>query len=277
MQVPFVKSHGLGNDYLVLVEDQIPFALTPDAIRRLCDRHIGIGSDGVLLKVDAGDADFGIRIFNPDGSEAEKSGNGLRIFCKFLYEHGHTSRTQFTVNTLGGVVAARLEVEEGRVKSVRVEMGQAVIDRRITALMIDGRKLDVTALSMGNPHCVVIVDDLEQVDLHRLGPLIEKNSAFPRRTNVQFAQVLSRREVTALVWERGAGATAASGSSACAVAVACFDKGLVDGQVVARMPGGELVIEVDGNLDVTMSGPAQEICSGVLSQEMVEALVAGGP
>lgn len=266
----FVRSHGLGNDYLVMDAQRIGFRLTPERIRAICHRNTGVGSDGILLNVPAKGtgADFALRILNPDGSEAEKSGNGLRIFSKFLYDHGYTRKTEFTVHTLGGVVRSQLILRRGRCVAVRVEMGKAVIDRALTRLEVEGQTLEVTSLSVGNPHCVTIVEDLAKVDLMKLGPLIENHPAFPNRTNVQFAQVLDRNHVRALIWERGAGHTLASGSSSCAVAVACYDKGLVDGSVTVQMEGGNLTIEVDKSLNLVMTGPVEEVCTGRFSPEL---------
>jgi diaminopimelate epimerase len=264
----FVRSHGLGNDYLVMDSTKLGYMLTPERIRAICHRHTGVGADGIVALVKTKKADFGMRIFNPDGSEAEKSGNGLRIFAKFLFDHGYTKKQQFTIQTLGGIVSARLFLKGRRVAAVRVEMGRAVIDRKLTRLEVGGQLLNVTSLSVGNPHCVTIVEDLSKVDWRRLGPLIENHKAFPNRTNVQFAQVLSRSDVRALIWERGAGHTLASGSSSCAVAAACFDKGLVDSPVTVRMEGGDLTIELDANLNLVMTGPVEEVCAGKLSADL---------
>jgi diaminopimelate epimerase len=268
----FVKSHGLGNDYLVVDPEKVAFALTPDAVRWLCDRNRGVGSDGVLAVTPPRGADFAVRIHNPDGSEAEKSGNGLRIFAKYLYDHGYTRAERFTIDTLGGRVTAQLRVGEGRVTAVRVDMGRAVIDRSVTRLDVDGRTLDVTVLSVGNPHCVSIVPDLAAVDLFRLGPRIEAHPQFPLRTNVQFAQVIDRAHVRALIWERGAGHTLASGSSSCAVVVACRDRGLVDDLVTVQMEGGDLEILVRPDGELEMEGPVEEVCTGTLSVEMLRRL-----
>jgi diaminopimelate epimerase len=262
----FVRSHGLGNDYLVM--DGVK--LTPAQIRTICHRNTGVGSDGILLNVPAQGkgTDFALRILNPDGSEAEKSGNGLRIFSKFLYDHGYTKKTAFTIHTLGGVVRAKLILRQNRCVAVRVDMGRALIDRQLTSLTVAGQTLRVTSLSVGNPHCVTIVDDLKSVDLLKLGPLIENHPAFPKRTNVQFAQVLDRANVRALIWERGAGHTLASGSSSCAVAVACFDQGLVDGRVTIQMEGGNLTIALDRDLNLVMTGPVEEVCTGRFSADL---------
>jgi diaminopimelate epimerase len=268
MMVDFVRSHGLGNDYLVVDATTLAFELTPERVRLICDRHTGVGSDGVLAVVETKEADFGLRIFNPDGSEAEKSGNGLRIAAKYLYDHGYTKRAEFAIHTRGGIVQVQLLLEDGRVTAVRVEMGQAAINRSLTQLTVDGHTFGIVALSVGNPHCVIIVDDLAQIDLPRLGPLIERHAAFPNRTNVQFAQVLSRADIRALIWERGAGHTLASGSSSCAIAAACRDRGLVDDRVTVHMEGGDLLIEVDAQLNLVMTGPVEEICSGKLSEDL---------
>jgi diaminopimelate epimerase len=260
----FVRSHGLGNDYLVM---DPAFELTPERVRLICHRNLGVGSDGILVVSKNAGADFAVRILNPDGSEAEKSGNGLRIFAKFLYDHGYTKKSEFTIHTLGGIVNARLIIDASRVVAVRVDMGQAVIDRKLTKLEVGGRTLDVTSLSVGNPHCVTIVDQLSP-DLLKLGSAIEHHPAFPNRTNVQFAKALDRANVRALIWERGAGHTLASGSSSCAVAAACYDKGLVDGKVTVRMEGGDLTIEVDKALNLVMIGPVEEICTGNFSADL---------
>lgn len=275
MTFDFVRSHGLGNDYLVVDADRLGFGLTPERIRAICDRHTGVGSDGILAKGATAQADFAVRILNPDGSEAEKSGNGLRIFAKFLFEHGYTRKREFTIHTLGGLVRARLLGEGDRINAVRVDMGQAVIDRNLTTLEMDGERLEVVSLSVGNPHCVRIVNELSRAELFRLGPLIENHAAFPNRTNVQFAQGVDRGRVRALIWERGAGYTLASGSSSCAVAVACYDRGLVDGHVVVEMEGGELTIAVDPELNLVMTGPVEEVCAGVFSADLRRRLGVG--
>jgi diaminopimelate epimerase len=274
MRFDFVKSHGLGNDYLVVDGSKLGFELTAARVREICNRNTGVGSDGILVLVHANNADFGLRIFNPDGSEAEKSGNGLRIFSKFLSDHAYTTKRQFRISTPGGLVTVQLLPEHGRVTAVRVEMGRASINADLRTLAVGGQQLDVTAVSVGNPHCVIIVPDLTEVDFHRLGPLIEKHPAFPNRTNVQFAQVLTRNDVRALIWERGAGHTLASGSSSCAVAVAAYAAGLVDGSVSVHMEGGILQIQVQPNLDIIMTGPVEETCVGFFSNDLRDRLMS---
>ena len=261
----YTKSHGLANDYIVIDPKDIPFALTPEAVRLICDRNRGVGSDGILLVSPGDGADFGVRILNPDGSEAEKSGNGVRIFAKFLREHGYTEKDRFTLHTLGGRVTCVLEHADGRVAQITVDMGKARFDA-LDTIDVDGTPWDVTSLSMGNPHCVLIVPDLTKIGVHDLGPKIENHPAFPNRTNVQFAQVISRSEVRILIWERGAGYTLASGSSSCAVAAACQRRGLVDRDVTVSMPGGQLSIKIAEDGEIRMRGPVEEICSGDLSR-----------
>jgi len=268
-----VKSHGLGNDYIVIDPANVPFAVTPEAVRLICDRHRGVGSDGILLVSPGGGADFGLRIFNPDGSEAEKSGNGARIFAKFLRDHGYTDEDRFTLDTPGGRVTCALEREDGRVARVTVDMGKPRFDA-LDSIEVDGRRLEVTSVSMGNPHCVVIVPDLTKIDVHALGPKIERHPAFPKRTNVQFAEIVSRSEVRILIWERGAGYTLASGSSSCAVAAACQRKGLTDRDVTVSMPGGQLAITIADDGEIRMRGPVEEICAGDLSPDLLRRLGA---
>jgi diaminopimelate epimerase len=274
--VHYVKSHGLGNDYLVMDPDTQPVELTPAAIRLICHRNFGIGSDGILLRFPSPRADFGVRILNPDGSEAEKSGNGVRIFAKYLYDTGRAASAAFSLDTLGGIVRIRIvETAEGRARVIAADMGRATFDP-LRAIEVGGETFAVTFLSVGNPHCVILVDDLDAVDFQRLGPRIESHPAFPNRTNVQFAQVLGPRNVRILIWERGAGETLASGSSSCAVAAACHRLGLVGGDVTIHMPGGDLSIQIDADGEIQMTGPVEEVCRGEFSPDFLARLRAGG-
>jgi len=279
----FVKSHGLGNEYVVLNADNIGFRLTERAIGRLCDVHFGVGSDGILLKVKSTAADFGLRIFNPDGSEAEKSGNGLRIFCKYLYDYGFTDKDTFTVETKGGIVRARImETSGGKAKRIAVDMGRAIFaSKEIPAnfstdevmgahITVSGRDYAVNCVSVGNPHCVIIKDRLDINEIKTYGREIEHYPAFPNRINVQFTKVLSRKEAEILIWERGAGFTLASGSSSCAVASILRKKDLVDDEITIKMPGGQLQIHIDNQWNIRMTGPARQIAEGILSDELIE-------
>jgi diaminopimelate epimerase len=277
----YVKSHGLGNDYIVIDPANVPFTVTPEAVRLICDRHRGVGSDGILLVASADGADFGVRIFNPDGSEAEKSGNGIRIFAKFLRDHGYATRDQFSIHTPGGVVRVTCKAftgveawPEDRVNWVDAEMGTIRFDP-LTEIDVDGARVEVTSLSIGNPHCVVIVPDLRTVDVRGLGPKIERHPAFPRGTNVQFAQVAGRARIDIEIWERGAGYTLASGTSSCAAAAACHRKGLVDRDVSVGMPGGTLEVTVGEDYAMRLGGPVEEVCSGDLSPELLFHLERG--
>jgi diaminopimelate epimerase len=284
--IPFAKGHGLGNDYIVIDAADLPAPLTAPQVARICDRNWGVGSDGILLLVSAwAGADFGLRILNPDGSEAEKSGNGLRIFAKYLHDHGHAKTATFTVDTKGGRAECRCHVEAGRVNVVTVEMGHCTFrgpeipmhgpDREVVGvpLQVGDQTLLVTAVSVGNPHCVVFTDRLDEAEARRLGPLIEHHPAFPNRTNVQFARVASRSQADILIWERGAGYTLASGSSSSAVACAAVRNGFCDhGLITVRMPGGTLSIEVRPDWSIRLQGPVEEVYTGTFSRDFVEAL-----
>ncbi len=280
----FVKSHALGNDYIVLDGARLSFPLTPEAIRTICDYHFGIGSDGIALAVPGEGADFGVRIFNPDGGEAEKSGNGIRILAKFLWDHGYASRPEFSISTLGGLVRARLDLDGTRVRTITADMGRATFlsqeipvagpAREVVGepLEVEGERLIVTCVSVGNPHCVIFTDALDEARVKRLGPLIERHPSFPRRINVQFAKVLARDRVAIMIWERGAGWTLASGTSSCGVVSACVRNRLADRRVTVESPGGELMVGVTENWDLTLTGPASEIGRGTLSADLLEGL-----
>lgn len=282
MQNFFVKSHGLGNDYFVLNESELTFQLNEKNIQFLCDVHYGIGSDGILLKVDSKRADFGLKIFNPDGSEAEKSGNGLRIFAKYLYDYSHASGKRFTIETLGGIVTAEVTREtNGLANRVKVDMGKAIFGSHSVPVFCDesecfdhplnivDQTFHINCVSVGNPHCVVLRDQLREAEIKKYGPEIENHPMFPNRINVQFAKVLSRHEVEILIWERGAGYTLASGSSSCAVAAVMIKKGLTDRQLTMKMPGGLLQVEIDESWNIKMEGEVREIASGYFSDELV--------
>lgn len=270
----FHRYHGLGNDYLVC-HHSVAALLSHEQIRRICDRHYGIGSDGLLIDHD--DADIpSLRIINPDGSEAEKSGNGLRIYARYLFDTGRVSHEPFLVNTSGGQV--RCEVTEGA-HQVIVDMGQAKFspaalpanvegdEALALPLVAGGHHLCATLVSMGNPHCVIRVEKLDLDVVKQLGAEIETLAIFPKRTNVQFVQVLDRSNISIGIWERGAGYTLASGSSSCAAASAMHKLGLVDENVMVHMPGGKLAIRFSGDFQVNMRGPVQKIASVTLDSD----------
>ncbi|MBN1145477.1 MAG: diaminopimelate epimerase [Bacteroidales bacterium] len=281
----FVKMHGLGNEYIVLDSNNIDFKLTTQAIKRLCNIHFGIGSDGIVMKVPSSKADFGFRVYNPDGSEAEKSGNGLRILCKYLYDYGHATKKQFSVETLTDVVYADIvEENKGKAALIRVDMGKAIFASRDIPVNSDlpefiGQKIqagdkefEVNCVSVGNPHCVVIRQDLDESEVRKYGPLLENHPLFPNRINVQFAKALSDHDAQILIWERGAGYTLASGSSSCAASSVLVKRGLVKGDLTMHMQGGTLKIQIDQDWNIRMTGEVREIARGVLSFEVLEDL-----
>jgi diaminopimelate epimerase len=276
----FVKMHGLGNEYIVLESANIDFNLSKQAIIRLCNIHFGIGSDGIVMKVPSKKADFGFRVYNPDGSEAEKSGNGLRILCKYLYDYGHAKSRQFSLETMTDIVYADIvEEEEGKAKLIRVDMGKAIFASRkipvnsdlpefIGQKIIAGdREFEVNCVSVGNPHCVVIKQELDEKEIRTYGPLLENHPMFPNRINVQFTRVLSEHDAEILIWERGAGFTLASGSSSCAAS--CV---LIKSDLIMHMHGGTLKIQIDKNWNIRMTGEVREIARGVLGGELLEDL-----
>jgi diaminopimelate epimerase len=284
----FFKGHGLGNDYIALEMNGLPFNLTPPAVRLICDRHTGVGSDGILGRTSSSAADFGLRIFNPDGSEAEKSGNGLRIFAAYLLGRGEVQAGRaFSVETPGGVVGMTVVGALGSgVWMVEAEMGTATFrsadvglegpDREVDqeALQLEaGDAVLVNTVSVGNPHCVVFVDEVDVEDLRRRAPQISTHPAFARGTNVQFAVPVEPGAVEAWVWERGAGETRASGSSACAVAAAAVRRGMVsERRVEVRMPGGALHVEVRDDFSLLLRGPVEDVYRGTLTDGMIARL-----
>jgi diaminopimelate epimerase len=276
----FVKYHALGNDYLVIRPSDIDGDMQGATIERICHRHYGIGSDGILLgPLESSVCDFKVRIFNPDGSEAEKSGNGLRIFSRFLRDEGLVEEGPFTIETLGGPVTC--QVEEGG-KLVTVEMGK--VSFLSTAIPMTGSKREVLreemiiadhtfeycGASIGNPHCVVLCEEPSAELACRYGPLIETDARFPNRTNVQFMQILDQGNIRIEIWERGAGYTLASGSSATAAAAIAHKLGLCDGAIVVHMPGGRLDITLGEGFAATMRGPVTRIGNGVMDAEMFQ-------
>ena len=279
----FVKSHGLGNCYIVIDSDKIDFELTDERVIRICDLHFGVGSNGILLKVPSKIADFGLKIYNTDASIAENCGNGLRIFSKFLHDYGYLTSDKFTVDILGRLIHCEILEKNaaGKAIKVRVDMGKAnFVAKQVPVnfpkeecinepVTFGGKEFRINCVSVGNPHCVVFRDELNQEELLKYGPIIETDKMFPNRTNVQFAHVVNRNLVEIKIWERGVGNTLASGSSSCAVASAMRKNNLVDKDVTIRMPGGELQISIDEEWNIKMTGPVEEICSGVFCKEMV--------
>lgn len=282
----YSKYHALGNDYLVLdpKDGELP---AEDAIIRICHRNFGLGSDGILYgPLETDKADFGLRIMNPDGSEAEKSGNGLRIFARYLYDIGAVKNDSFTVDTLGGIVTCI--ISEGA-ESITVDMGK--VEFAMTHIPVDGpeqadhnigqpltfndKTQTVYIADIGNPHCVVIQDEISAEQAHKDGAAIETHQQFPNRTNVQFLKVLDRNNVQIEIWERGAGYTLASGSSSSASAAVAHRCGLVDDDVTVHMPGGKIAIQIGDDYAVRMAGPATRVASMVFDEEALGFKVEG--
>ena len=275
----FFKYHALGNDYIVIDPKSFAPEMTAEAIKVICHRNFGVGSDGILygpLKSER--APFRLRIFNPDASEAEKSGNGLRIFCRYLFDQKLVKENvEFQIETLGGVV--RATVFDGG-KMVRVDMGRVsfwadeipiVGPRREVLredLVVKDRTFNVCAATIGNPHCVIPLPQISADLAHTYGPHIENHASFPKRTNVQFLQVLDRKNIRIEIWERGAGYTLASGSSSSASAAVARKLGFVDNDVTVHMPGGLLKIEIADDYAIRMTGPVTKVAEGVIHPEL---------
>ncbi|HRE81742.1 MAG TPA: diaminopimelate epimerase [Opitutaceae bacterium] len=281
----FTKYHALGNDYLVLNPADFPTWTAPSAsqIRVICHRNYGVGSDGILWgPLPSLTSDFALRIFNPDGSEAEKSGNGLRIFSRYLWDQGSVKYPSFSIETLGGHV--RSEIKQAG-KLITIDMGQVtfsssripvvgpereVLNERIH---IQDRDFTFCSASIGNPHCVIPVTGASEALARRYGPELEVHPFFPRKTNVQFLQVLDRNTIRIEIWERGAGYTLASGSSSSAAAAVAHRLGWVDRDVTVHMPGGQIGIEIDDHYAIRMTGAVTKVAEGALNGELFDVSV----
>ena len=282
IEIPFIKMHGIGNDYIYIdalrgeTPDYLKEEFLPDLSRKISDRHFGVGSDGLILILPSDIADFRMRIFNADGSEAKMCGNGVRCVGKYVYDLGFTDKKSISVETNSGIKYLDLITGEDGVESVIVDMGSPFFKRseipvkgapeeemKDQILESDGKQFEVTGVSMGNPHGVVYVNDVDNLDLPKIGPSLEKNSVWPDRANIEFVKVLGPEEIKIRVWERGSGETLACGTGACASAVASFRKGLTKPQVTVHLRGGSLKISYDENTqNVKMMGPATFISSG---------------
>ncbi len=276
----FHKYHALGNDYLVMNPADFAGMTAPNAeqIRLICHRNFGVGSDGILWgPAPSPRAQFGLRIFNPDGSEAEKSGNGLRIFSRYLYDRKLVGETPFTIDVPGGVVeslvmqAGRLiTVEMGRVsfRSDQIPVAGPVRDVLNEKFTIQDRPFTYCAAGIGNPHCVIVLPEISASLATKFGPDIEVHRNFPNRINVQFLKVIDRRNVQIEIWERGAGYTLASGSSSSASAAVAHKLGLVDANLTVHMPGGQIGIEISPDFAVRMTGTVTRVAEGTLHPEI---------
>ena len=278
MQIAFTRYHALGNDYIVINPKDLSTPLTTEQVRIICHRNFGVGSDGILLgPLPAEKAKFALKIYNPDGSIAEKSGNGLRIFSRYLWDNKLVGHDEFTIQTDGGLV--RSTVFEGG-KMVQVEMGKVSFDSEkipVTGpkrdvinekISVGGREFTFCAATIGNPHCVLPLPKIDAKLAHEFGPLLEKHQNFPRKTNVQFLKVLDRANIQIEIWERGAGYTLASGSSSSAAAAVAHKLGLVDRRVAVHCPGGIIRIEIGDGFDIRMTGSVTRISDGHISPEI---------
>ncbi|OGS94056.1 MAG: diaminopimelate epimerase [Gallionellales bacterium RIFCSPLOWO2_02_FULL_57_47] len=275
MLLKFTKMHGAGNDFVMLDGVRQDIALTPEQLRLLADRHFGVGCDQILIveKTENKEADFRYRIFNSDGGEVEQCGNGARCFMRFVHDQKLTAKREIVVETHSGLISPRLE-QDGR---VTVNMGAPIFEpshipfdggsgAASEPLEVEGRTLRISALSMGNPHAVQLVDDIEQAPVKELGPLIERHPRFPRRVNAGFMQVMDRHSIRLRVYERGAGETLSCGTGACAAVVAGIRRNLLDSPVNVATRGGSLSISWDGDAaDVQMTGPAITVFTGEIN------------
>ncbi|MCX8176707.1 MAG: diaminopimelate epimerase [Candidatus Bathyarchaeota archaeon] len=276
-RLSFWKMHGLGNDYIVIdnMDDRIRSREMPELAMRLCRRRFSVGADGLIFACPSKNADVRMRIFNPDGSEAEMCGNGIRCLAKFCYENHIVTKKSFTVETLAGTRNVWLTINSSdmEVASVKVDMGEPAFNREAIPMLgtgtfineelkVNGTNFRATCLSVGNPHCVIFVEDVENVPLSQLGPLIENHELFPRRVNVEFVQIISPVEIKVRVWERGVGETLACGTGACASVVAGCKLGKTGSRVKVNLSGGTLTVHYDGR--IFMDGPAVKVFAGTL-------------
>lgn len=273
----FTKVHGLGNDFILLEQQAYEQQNLADLARELCDRHTGIGADGLLLVAPAADraADIRMRIINQDGSEAEMCGNGIRCFARYAYEQGFVDGSDFRVETKAGIMVPHVLVENGKVKAVRIDMGKPVLERdkipmrgqseRVVSeklRLADDSSYEITSVLMGVPHTMIFVDAVSDEMVKTIGPKIEKHSSFPRGTNVNFVVVHNRKEIEVRTWERGAGATLACGTGCCAAVVAACLNGYTDQQVTVHVQLGDLQIQYRDEGNVWMTGPAAILYRG---------------
>ena len=271
----FTKMHGCGNDYVYVNLFEEKLDNPAEVSIKVSDRHFGIGSDGLITIGPSDKADFRMRIYNADGSEAEMCGNGIRCIAKYVYDHHLTDKTEITVETGAGVLTLQLFTENGKVQQVRVDMGEPILIPADIPVVADGDKVidepievggktwNMTCVSMGNPHAVVFVDDTANFPLETYGPLFENHERFPKRTNTEFVQVISPTEANMRVWERGSAETWACGTGTCASVMACILNGKTEDKVLVHLRGGDLTIEYDRDSNhVFMTGPATEVFSG---------------
>ena len=271
----FTKMHGCGNDYVYVNCFEETVENPSEVARFVSDRHFGIGSDGMILICPSEIADFRMTMYNLDGSEGKMCGNGVRCIAKYVYDHHLTDKTRISLETLGGIKYLDLNIKDGKVETVKVDMGEPVLTPSEIPVNLPGDKIidepldilgqtwNITCISMGNPHAVVFVDDTKSLDLEKIGPSFEKHPIFPEQVNTEFVHVIDRKTVDMRVWERGSGETFACGTGACATAFACILNGKTDDEVLVHLVGGDLLIQYDRETNhIFMTGPATEVFSG---------------
>lgn len=274
----FTKMEGLGNDYVYVNCFKEEVRNPSGVARKVSDRHFGIGSDGLILIKPSQVADFCMDMYNADGSQSEMCGNGIRCVAKYVYDYGLTDQTSISVETLAGIKYLDLQVENGKVEMVTVNMGvpelvpariPVISDKNLLVsepIIVDNKKYEMTCVSMGNPHCIVFVENTEQFPLEEVGPKFEQHKVFPNRVNAEFIQVLDRKTVNMRVWERGTGETLACGTGACASAVACILNGLTEDEITIHLLGGDLLVRWDREENlVYMTGPATVVFDGEIN------------
>lgn len=280
--IKFTKMHGLGNDYVYIDAINQKIENESSLAKFVSNRHFGIGSDGLILICKSEVADFKMRMFNSDGSEAEMCGNGIRCVGKFVYEKGLTNKTTVKIETLAGIKTLILNIKDGKVETARVDMGEPILEAekipvistekpvKNLELEAENKKFKFTCVSMGNPHAITIVENTKEFDVEKYGKVLEIDKAFPKKANIEFAQIIDRQNINMRVWERGAGETLACGTGACATAVACNLNGLTDRKVNIELLGGTLNIEWNENDNhVYMTGPAVTVFDGELYEEAI--------
>lgn len=271
----FTKMHGCGNDYVYVNCFEEKVENPSEVAIKVSDRHFGIGSDGLILILPSDVADFRMGMYNADGSEGKMCGNGVRSIAKYVYDYGLTDKTNISIETKGGIKYLDLHVEDGKVKTVKVDMGEPILTAKEVPVVWDGEQMigekvtvagkeyEMTCVSMGNPHAVVWIDDTASLEIEKVGPDFEKHEMFPERVNTEFVQILDRKTVNMRVWERGSGETLACGTGACATAVACILNNKTEDEVLVHLLGGDLLIQYDReNNKVFMTGPAEVVFDG---------------
>ncbi|HAN10142.1 MAG TPA: diaminopimelate epimerase [Clostridiales bacterium] len=270
----FTKMHGLGNDFVMINDINEKIDKPSELAIKQCDRHFGIGADGLILICESNTADFRMRIFNADGSEAEMCGNGIRCTGKYIYDNKMTNKQEVLIETLGGIKKLELIVKDGIIENVKVDMGEPILKSENVPIIfnkdivideefiIDGNAYRITAVSTGNPHAIVFVEDVDKIDVEKIGRKIENHTLFPNKTNVEFIEVISVDKIRVRVWERGVGETLACGTAACASTVASVLNGKTSRKIEVELLGGVLNFEWTDNNHVFMSGPAKTVFEG---------------